>query len=193
MNLLDRFLDFLHGRDSVRDTSDVPLELPWTRRWHHVAKRSAGPDFRREDYRQARTNAREVARLTLGDALWEQAQRQGYLDIPSKRFPGVTYRIRIGRRVEVRCAPGVRAPWPFVLPRASTRPTRSRTRSSSPTSTSTCAIARTRSSASPPPSPGTRSWGGRSELTGVPAAIWVRGSGHRMRLSAFHGRCVPGD
>jgi len=113
MNLLDRFLDFLHGRDSVRDTSDVPLELPWTRRWHHVAKRSAGPDFRREDYRQARTNAREVARLTLGDALWEQAQRQGYLDIPSKRFPGVTYRIRIRRRVEVRCAPGVRAPWPF--------------------------------------------------------------------------------
>lgn len=91
----------------------VPLELPWTRRWHQVAKRTAGVDFRREDYRQARANARAVARTTLGDELWDYAQQHGYLDVASRRFPGVTYRLRIGRRIEVRCAPGVQSPWPF--------------------------------------------------------------------------------
>lgn len=113
MSWFDRLLDRLQRNPNVRDIADVPLELPWTRRWHHVAKRSAGPDFRREDYRQARANAREVARLTLGDELWDLAQKQGYLDLPSRNFPGVTYRLRIGRRVEVRCGPGVRPPWPF--------------------------------------------------------------------------------
>ena len=56
--------------------------------------------------------AREVARATLGDALWAQLQRQGYLDVPSTRQPGLIYRLRVGRRIEVRCAPGVRSPWP---------------------------------------------------------------------------------
>lgn len=87
------------------------LERPWRQRWEHVPKRSAGPDFRREDYRQARERAREVARVTLGEALWAQLQRDGYLDVPSRKFPGLTYRLRVGRRIEVRCAPGVRSPW----------------------------------------------------------------------------------
>ena len=53
-----------------------------------------------------------MACTTLGDALWAQLQRQGYLDVPSTLQPGLTYRLRVGRRIEVRCAPGVRSPWP---------------------------------------------------------------------------------
>ena len=88
------------------------LERPWRRTWDHLPKRSAGPDFTRADYAAARTRAREVARATLGDALWAQLQRQGYLDVPSTLQPGLTYRLRVGRRIEVRCAPGVHSPWP---------------------------------------------------------------------------------
>ena len=68
--------------------------------------------FTRADYAAARARAREVARATLGDALWAQLQRQGYLDVPSTLQPGLTYHLRVGRRIEVRCAPGVRSPWP---------------------------------------------------------------------------------
>ncbi|MBX6341983.1 MAG: hypothetical protein IRY97_05950 [Thermomicrobiaceae bacterium] len=89
------------------------LELPWAQRWYHVPKRTAGSDFGPSDYRRARENAQEVARLTLGDELWDQLQAKGYLDVPSRRFPGVTYRLRVGRRIEVRAAPGVRRPWQF--------------------------------------------------------------------------------
>jgi len=89
------------------------VERPWLRRWDFLPKRSAGPDFSREDYASARERADDVARATLGEALWQDLQRQGYLDVPSQRFPGVTYRLRVGRRIEVRCAPGVRCPWPM--------------------------------------------------------------------------------
>lgn len=111
---LDRFWDLFrrHGGPPI-DVQSLPMELPWTRRWHHVTKRSAGPDFSRDDYRAARANAREVARMTLGSELWDLAQRQGYLDVPSHHFPGVTYRVRAGRRIEVRCGPGIQPPWPF--------------------------------------------------------------------------------
>lgn len=63
--------------------------------------------------REAHTRAEEVARATLGPALWEQAVREGFLDVQSRRFPGITYRLRIGRRIEVLCAPGVTPPWPY--------------------------------------------------------------------------------
>ena len=33
--------------------------------------------------------------------------------MPSTLQPGLTYRLRVGRRIEVRCAPGVRSPWPL--------------------------------------------------------------------------------
>jgi hypothetical protein len=110
-----RFLRRLFGwtADNPEPAGAAALELPWTRAWYHVPKRSAGPDFSRADYRAARANAREVARATLGEALWQQLQSQGYLDVPSRRFPGVTYRLRVGLRIEVRCEPGVRAPWRF--------------------------------------------------------------------------------
>ena len=53
-----------------------------------------------------------MARATLGEELWAQLRRQGYLDVPSTCQPGLTYRLRVGLRIEVRCAPGVRSPWP---------------------------------------------------------------------------------
>ena len=100
------------GRPAGGEAETLPLERPWLRTWAHLPKRSAGTDFTRADYAAARARAREVARTTLGDALWAQLQRQGYLDVPSKRQPGLIYRLRVGRRIEVRCAPGVRSPWP---------------------------------------------------------------------------------
>ncbi|HEY7490517.1 MAG TPA: hypothetical protein VIH59_05350 [Candidatus Tectomicrobia bacterium] len=101
------------GRPSRVETTCTPaLERPWLRTWDHLPKRSAGADFTRADYAEARARARAVARATLGEALWTQLQRQGYLDVPSTCQPGLTYRLRVGRRIEVRCAPGVRSPWP---------------------------------------------------------------------------------
>jgi hypothetical protein len=91
----------------------VPLELPWQQNWDWIAKRSAGPGFTRRDYREARERGVAVARATLGDDVWEQLQRDGYVDLPSGTYPGLTYRLRIGRRIEVRCADGARSPWPY--------------------------------------------------------------------------------
>ena len=76
-----------------------------------MPKRSAGPGFTRADYDEAQQRAREVARLTLGEALWATLHEHGYLDLPSRLMPGLTYRLRVGRRIEVRAAPGVRVPW----------------------------------------------------------------------------------
>jgi hypothetical protein len=90
-----------------------PLEKPWGRGWEHLPKRSAGADFTREDYALARERAREVARTTLGEAAWARLGRDGHLDVPSKLFEGVTYRLRVGRRIEVVAARGVRQPWVY--------------------------------------------------------------------------------
>ena len=111
---MHRFWYWLYPRAKPR-AQDVSarLELPWKRRWRHLPRRSAGPDFSPEDYAAARENARLVARDTLGEALWEKLEQQGYLELPSQRFPGVSYRRRVGRRIEVRCEPGVLPPWPF--------------------------------------------------------------------------------
>jgi hypothetical protein len=100
------------GRDSPPPPDGDRVEFPWRHRWEHLPKRTAGFGFSAEDYRAARVRAEEIARLTLGEELWTQVRREGHVDLPSRRFPGVTYRLRVGRRIEVRCAPGVRPPWP---------------------------------------------------------------------------------
>ena len=92
---------------------DGPLERPWRYYWDHLPKRSAGADFTVRDYAEARQRAEEVARSTLGDELWLRLALDGYLDVRSKRYTGVTYRLRVGRRIEVVCAHGVRSPWPY--------------------------------------------------------------------------------
>ncbi len=89
------------------------LERPWRQDWSRVAKRTAGPGFSPADYALAQERAVEVARTTLGEALWALLLRQGYLDVASRGFPGLTYRLRVGRRIEVRCEPGLRSPWPY--------------------------------------------------------------------------------
>jgi len=106
------FLRRLFGRADADDLlAGLPVERPWRQRWDYLPKRSAGPDFTAHDYADARARAREVARTTLGPALWADLERQGYLELPSRRYAGVTYRLRVGRRIEVRCAAGVRLPW----------------------------------------------------------------------------------
>jgi hypothetical protein len=95
------------------DLSALPVERPWLQRWDYLPKRSAGPDFSRADYVEARARAHGVARATLGEALYAQLQRDGYLDLSSRKHPGVTYRLRVGRRIEVLAEPGVPTPWPY--------------------------------------------------------------------------------
>jgi hypothetical protein len=105
-----------YRRGDPPDTDDGSLERPWRHRWDHLPKRTAGFGFTDREYQEARARAEDVARLTLGDELWARVRRVGYVDLPSHRFPGVTYRLRVGRRIEVRCAPGVDPPWsqPFL-------------------------------------------------------------------------------
>jgi hypothetical protein len=104
---------FQRGRVAEPSTNTIPLELPWQHNWDWVAKRSAGPGFTRHDYREARDRGIEVAQATLGADLWQQLHNDGFLDVPSGQHPGLTYRLRVGRRIEVRCAEGARSPWPY--------------------------------------------------------------------------------
>ena len=110
---LGSFWRWLFGGDDapVVEGGEPVLERPWLKRWDYLPKRSAGPDFSRADYRAARERAVEVARTTLGEDLWDRLERDGHLDLPSRLFPGVTYRLRVGRRIEVLCAPGTNPPW----------------------------------------------------------------------------------
>jgi hypothetical protein len=104
---------WLFGGDGGQVRTDGDIERPWLKRWDHLPKRSAGTDFTAADYREARARALETARGTLGHELWARLERQGYLDVPSRCFDGVTYRLRVGRRIEVRCGPGATAPWAY--------------------------------------------------------------------------------
>ena len=107
-----RFWAWLWGLELDESSAPpAPLELPWRHRWEHLPKRSAGFGFSHREYQEARRRAEAVARATLGEALWAQLKRRGYLDVPSRLYPGVTYRLRVGRRIEVRCEPGVPSPW----------------------------------------------------------------------------------
>jgi hypothetical protein len=108
-----RLRDWLFPPTDDPDAPAGALELPWRHRWEHLPKRTAGFGFSRRDYDAARRRAEEVARATLGEARWRQLRRDGYLDVPSGRYPGLTYRLRVGRRIEVIAAPGVRSPWPW--------------------------------------------------------------------------------
>jgi hypothetical protein len=98
---------------AATDADSPPIERPWLSYWEHLPRRSPGPDFSAAQRREAHARAREVARATLGEHLWNQALREGYLDVRSQRFAGITYRLRIGRRIEVLSDPGVDPPWHY--------------------------------------------------------------------------------
>jgi hypothetical protein len=104
------------GNETPPDAHSDVLERPWRHYWDHLPKRSAGFGFTERDYESARQRAEEIARITVGDEVWSQVRRDGYVELPSSRFPGISYRLRIGRRIEVLSAPGVRPPWrhPFL-------------------------------------------------------------------------------
>lgn len=102
--------------------ADVPqddrwgLERPWLINWQWVPKRSAGPGFGPHDYARARARGAEVAHNTLGDESWEALRRQGYLDVRSRMLPGLTYRLRVGRRIQLlwdTLDDAMRSPWPY--------------------------------------------------------------------------------
>jgi hypothetical protein len=105
----ERRPDFVRAWQECEETD--ALERPWNYRWDRLPKRSAGPGFSREDYHAARERGREVARETLGEDLWQRLERDGYLDVPSRKFAGLTYRLRVGRRIQVIGTPGAETPW----------------------------------------------------------------------------------
>src|SRR5947199_9660170 len=72
---------------------DGPVECPWRYYWDHLPKRTAGADFSARDYQEARQRAEEVARTTLGEELSQNLMLDGYLDVPSKRYTGITHRL----------------------------------------------------------------------------------------------------
>ena len=95
---------------------DGGIERPWLVSWHAVPKRSAGVGFAPSDYARARERGERVAHATLGDEAWGQLRRRGYVDLPSRLFEGLTYRLRVGRRVQLvweNPAQALRSPWPF--------------------------------------------------------------------------------
>ena len=92
------------------------LERPWLVNWQWVPKRSAGPGFGPHDYARARARGAEVARATIGDDGWDRLRRQGYLDVRSSILVGLTYRLRVGRRIQLiwdSIDAAERSPWPF--------------------------------------------------------------------------------
>ncbi|HYH11638.1 MAG TPA: hypothetical protein VD789_04705 [Thermomicrobiales bacterium] len=104
---------FLLREPDAEPGASGTVEMPWRHRWDHLPKRTAGFGFTRDDYRAAHRRAEGVARATLGEERWHQLNRDGFLDVSSQIHPGITYRLRVGRRIEVLCEPGVRSPWPF--------------------------------------------------------------------------------
>jgi hypothetical protein len=92
------------------------VERPWLVSWHGVPKRSAGPGFGPSDYERARERAEQVARITFGEENWRRLQDIGYVDVPSGVFRGLSYRLRVGRRVQLIWDDPIeaaRSPWPF--------------------------------------------------------------------------------
>jgi hypothetical protein len=92
------------------------IERPWLVSWHAVPRRSAGPGFGPSDYTRSRERGDAVARLTLGEVNWDRLHRVGHLDVRSRLFDGLTYRLRIGRRVQLvwdEPSRALRSPWPF--------------------------------------------------------------------------------
>lgn len=114
-----RFFHWLGRLGDINQPSDNPaweLERPWLINWQWVPKRSAGPGFGPRDYARARGRGVEVARATLGDEAWDKLRRLGYLDVPSQQVAGLTYRLRVGRRVQLIWSTiddAMRSPWPY--------------------------------------------------------------------------------
>jgi hypothetical protein len=54
--------------------------------------------------------------VTFGNEAWDNLRRSGYVDVPSRRLVGLTYRVRVGRRIQLIWASAdqaARSPWPY--------------------------------------------------------------------------------
>jgi hypothetical protein len=107
---LSRHLPWLVSERESEAEVDGPLELPWKMVWDRTASRSAGRDFGRSEYRVARRRAEEVARATLGEAVWAEYNQRGFIEVPSRAVEGRIYRLRAGRRIEVCSGKGPHGP-----------------------------------------------------------------------------------
>lgn len=104
---------FTTPSDPGSDIFGRVLERPWRMNWR--SSHAVGPRFGAPDVARARARGAEVARCTLGDEAWEMLWMRGYLEVRSHRFPGLTYRLRIGRRVQLvwdTAEYARRSPWP---------------------------------------------------------------------------------
>jgi hypothetical protein len=111
-----RCLRSLGATDQRASGDRWELERPWLINWQWVPKRSAGPGFGPHDYARARARGAEVARATLGDEAWEKLRRHNYLDVRSRRIAGLTYRLRVGKRIQLvwdSVDDALRSPWPY--------------------------------------------------------------------------------
>jgi hypothetical protein len=99
-----------------RSLNSVPtaIERPWlTPSWQIPSIRQTGGA---RAVRRAQQRGEQVARWTLGEELWERFCQQGYLDLRSPHIPGLTYRLRVGRRVQLLWDSPDAArliPWPY--------------------------------------------------------------------------------
>lgn len=116
LNLLRRFSIWGSPQAPFNEgarAAEPPLELPWTQPVATTPKRGPGSGFPKARCAESRRRARAVARATLGEEAWAGLERDGFLDVPSKVRPGLTYRLRVGHRIEVCCPRWVRSPWPM--------------------------------------------------------------------------------
>jgi hypothetical protein len=77
---------------------------------------AAGPGGGAAAAAGAALGASEVARLTRGDELGDQLRQRGYLEVRPNQLHGLTYRVQVGRRVQLlwERSPGRRqSPWPY--------------------------------------------------------------------------------
>lgn len=99
------------GRGGNPDGGDEPDESE-ERPWQQQKGR------RRSHRSQAEIEARaaEVAQRTLGTTAWMRLRVDGHLDIPSRCQPGLTYRLRVGHRLQLlwdSASHRRRSPWTF--------------------------------------------------------------------------------
>ena len=92
-----RRLDNAQCAGARRSADDI--DRPWLARerwpWFPTVALTASENA------EVQARAADVARRAMGDTAWEQLQHQGYLDVQSRTVPGLTYRLRVGRRLQL--------------------------------------------------------------------------------------------
>jgi hypothetical protein len=114
---LGRLRDWLGSHAEPLDGACADRRWEREQSWLAVGRwvRGADPGGGPPGPARVQERAAEIARLTLGDELWATLRDRGYLDVRSRRIPGLTYRLPLGRRVRRmwdRPGAALRSPWP---------------------------------------------------------------------------------